>query len=42
MLSLLFQAKYLMDEVKDKNGNQVDTLSWKVEAVDGLPLQKNG
>ncbi|CAL9185830.1 ubiquitin-like-specific protease ESD4 [Musa acuminata AAA Group] len=35
-------AKYLMDEVEDKTANQVDTLSWKLETVDDLPLQKNG
>lgn len=31
-----------MDEVEDKSANQVDTLSWKLETVDDLPLQKNG
>ncbi|WOL03303.1 hypothetical protein Cni_G12023 [Canna indica] len=35
-------AKYLMDEVKDKCGNQIDTSSWKLEIVDDLPKQKNG
>lgn len=31
-----------MDEVKDKSGRELDTQSWKQEAVDDLPLQKNG
>ncbi|XP_020114368.1 ubiquitin-like-specific protease ESD4 [Ananas comosus] len=35
-------ARYLMDEVKDKNAKQIDTSSWKQEVVDNLPLQKNG
>ncbi|XP_020082555.1 ubiquitin-like-specific protease ESD4 [Ananas comosus] len=35
-------ARYLMDEVKDKNAKQIDTSSRKQEVVDNLPLQKNG
>lgn len=31
-----------MDEAKDKSENQVDALSWDLEAVRDLPLQKNG
>ncbi|XP_042395693.1 ubiquitin-like-specific protease ESD4 [Zingiber officinale] len=42
MTVLRVLAKYLMDEVKDKNGNQIDTSSWIAQAVDDLPLQKNG
>nr|CAD1829926.1 unnamed protein product [Ananas comosus var. bracteatus] len=33
-------ARYLMDEVKDKNAKQIDTSSRKQEVVDNLPLQK--
>lgn len=35
-------ARYLKDEVRDKSGKEIDTLSWKKESVDDLPLQKNG
>ncbi|RWW85856.1 hypothetical protein BHE74_00005434 [Ensete ventricosum] len=35
-------ARYFVDEVKDKSDIQVDALSWKLEAVRDLPLQKNG
>ncbi|KAI0529608.1 hypothetical protein KFK09_002166 [Dendrobium nobile] len=35
-------ARYLKDEVRDKSGKEIDTLSWKKEFVDELPLQKNG
>ncbi|CAL9112486.1 unnamed protein product [Musa acuminata var. zebrina] len=35
-------ARYFMDEAKDKSENQVDALSWDLEAVRDLPLQKNG
>ena len=38
----LYQARYLVDEVKDKNGKQIDVLSWKHEGVQNLPLQENG
>ncbi|RWW34000.1 hypothetical protein GW17_00001247 [Ensete ventricosum] len=36
------KARYFVDEVKDKSDIQVDALSWKLEAVRDLPLQKNG
>lgn len=39
---LLYQARYLVDEVKDKSGKQIDVLSWKHEGVQNLPLQDNG
>ncbi|URE41412.1 protease [Musa troglodytarum] len=35
-------ARYFTDEVKDKSEDQVDALSWNLEAVHDLPLQKNG
>jgi hypothetical protein len=38
----LYQARYLVDEVKDKSGQQIDALSWKQEGVQNLPLQENG
>lgn len=42
MAVLRILARYFMDEVKDKSGKELDTLSWKQEAVTNLPLQKNG
>ncbi|KAG1326251.1 ubiquitin-like-specific protease ESD4 [Cocos nucifera] len=42
MAVLRVLARYFMDEVKDKSGKELDTESWKQEAVDNLPLQKNG
>lgn len=35
-------AKYIVDEVKDKNGEDIDVTSWKQEYVKDLPKQKNG
>ncbi|XP_024961011.1 ubiquitin-like-specific protease ESD4 isoform X2 [Cynara cardunculus var. scolymus] len=35
-------AKYIVDEVKDKNGKDIDVTSWKQEYVKDLPKQKNG
>ncbi|KAG0478521.1 hypothetical protein HPP92_013240 [Vanilla planifolia] len=35
-------AQYLKDEAGDKSAKEIDTMSWKKESVDGLPLQKNG
>ncbi|CAK9145578.1 unnamed protein product [Ilex paraguariensis] len=35
-------AKYFVDEVKDKGGNDIDVSSWKQEFVKDLPEQKNG
>ena len=31
-----------MDEVKDKNGEDIDVTSWKQEFVKDLPNQQNG
>ncbi|CAM0881220.1 unnamed protein product [Alopecurus aequalis] len=42
MKALKILARYLMDEVKDKSGKQIDVLSWKQEGVQNLPLQENG
>ncbi|KAF7022427.1 hypothetical protein CFC21_035183 [Triticum aestivum] len=42
MKALKIIARYLVDEVKDKNGKQIDVLSWKHEGVQNLPLQENG
>ncbi|XP_026655903.2 ubiquitin-like-specific protease ESD4 isoform X2 [Phoenix dactylifera] len=42
MTVLRVLARYFMDEVKDKSGKELSTQSWKQEAVDNLPLQKNG
>ncbi|KAJ9549496.1 hypothetical protein OSB04_022039 [Centaurea solstitialis] len=35
-------AKYIVDEVKDKNGKDIDVTSWKQEYVKDLPKQENG
>ncbi|KAI3501692.1 hypothetical protein L1887_29651 [Cichorium endivia] len=35
-------AKYIVDEVKDKNGEDIDVSSWKQEYVKDLPKQENG
>ncbi|KAI4378929.1 hypothetical protein MLD38_016346 [Melastoma candidum] len=35
-------AQYYLDEVKDKNGKDVDVSSWDQEFVEGLPEQENG
>ena len=42
LFSILYQARYFVDEVKDKSGQQIDALSWKQEGVTNLPLQENG
>ncbi|KAM0886035.1 hypothetical protein ACQ4PT_029969 [Festuca glaucescens] len=42
MKALKLLARYLVDEVKDKSGNEIDVLSWKQEGVQNLPLQENG
>ncbi|KAI3694256.1 hypothetical protein L1987_77219 [Smallanthus sonchifolius] len=34
--------KYFMDEVKDKNGEDIDVTSWQQEYVKDLPNQENG
>lgn len=41
-ISPILQAKYIVDEVKDKNGEDIDVSSWKQEYVKDLPIQKNG
>lgn len=40
--ALKMLARYLADEVKDKNAKTIDTQYWRKESVDDLPLQKNG
>lgn len=35
------QARYLVDEVKDKSGKEIDITSWKQESVEDLPAQEN-
>ncbi|XP_010494307.1 PREDICTED: putative ubiquitin-like-specific protease 1B [Camelina sativa] len=35
-------AKYLVDEVKDKSGQNIDVSSWDIEYVKDLPRQQNG
>ncbi|XP_047059107.1 putative ubiquitin-like-specific protease 1B [Lolium rigidum] len=40
--ALKLLARYLVDEVKEKSGNEIDVLSWKQEGVQNLPLQENG
>ncbi|XP_020585360.1 ubiquitin-like-specific protease 1A isoform X2 [Phalaenopsis equestris] len=34
-------AKYFMEEARDKSDKEIDTRFWKIELVDGLPLQIN-
>uniref|UniRef100_A0A0D9V0R5 Ubiquitin-like protease family profile domain-containing protein n=1 Tax=Leersia perrieri TaxID=77586 RepID=A0A0D9V0R5_9ORYZ len=36
------KARYVVDEVKDKSGQHIDTSSWKQEGVKNLALQENG
>lgn len=36
------QARYFVDEVKDKTGKDVDVSSWEKEFVEDLPEQENG
>lgn len=35
-------ARYFVDEVKDKNGRDINVSSWKQEFVEDLPEQENG
>jgi len=42
LFSILYQARYFVDEVKDKSGQHIDALTWKQEGVKNLPLQENG
>ncbi|RDY04669.1 Ubiquitin-like-specific protease ESD4, partial [Mucuna pruriens] len=35
-------ANYIVDEVKDKTGKDIDVSSWKEEFVEDLPEQQNG
>ncbi|XP_076895700.1 putative ubiquitin-like-specific protease 1B [Bidens hawaiensis] len=35
-------AKYIVDEAKDKNGEDIDVSAWKQEFVTDLPNQENG
>ena len=41
-LLCLYQARYVVDEVKDKNGEDMDVSSWQQEYVQDLPEQENG
>lgn len=41
-VDIFVQARYFVDEVKDKNGKDIDVSSWKQEFVEDLPEQKNG
>ena len=36
------QARYIVDEVKDKSNEIIDVSSWDHGTVDNLPLQENG
>lgn len=36
------QKKYLIEEVKDKSGKDIDLSSWTQEIVEDLPEQENG
>lgn len=38
----VYQASYIVDEVKDKTGKDIDVSSWKKEFVEDLPEQQNG
>ncbi|XP_022723180.1 ubiquitin-like-specific protease ESD4 isoform X2 [Durio zibethinus] len=35
-------AKYFVEEVRDKNGKDIDISSWEREYVEDLPVQENG
>lgn len=37
-----FQARYFVDEVKDKSGKDINISSWTREFVNELPEQENG
>lgn len=37
----MWQARYIMDELKDKNNIDIDISSW-LEVSEAFPLQKNG
>lgn len=36
------QARYYVDEVKDKSDKDIDVSSWEEEFVEDLPEQENG
>lgn len=38
----VYQASYIVDEVKDKTGEDIDVSSWEEEFVEDLPEQQNG
>ena len=38
----VYQASYIVDEVKDKTGKDLDVSSWEKEFVEDLPEQQNG
>jgi hypothetical protein len=41
MFFCFWQARYIMDEVKDKNNIELDVSSWQEVSVP-LPMQRNG
>ena len=42
LLILCTQARYFVDEVKNKSGKDIDVSSWAQEFVEDLPEQENG
>lgn len=42
MFGVICQAKYFVEEVKDKSGKDIDISSWEREYVEDLPAQENG
>jgi len=39
---IYFQARYIVDEAKDKTGEDLDVSNWEKEFVEELPAQENG
>ncbi|KAL0367719.1 UNVERIFIED_CONTAM: Ubiquitin-like-specific protease 1A, partial [Sesamum radiatum] len=39
---VIFHARYYVDEVKDKSGEDINVSSWEEEFVANIPDQKNG
>ena len=42
ILVVMCQAKYFVEEVRDKSGEDIDISSWEREYVEDLPAQENG
>lgn len=36
------QARYFVEEVKEKTGREIDVSDWALEFVEDLPEQENG